>query len=62
MARINPALFDRLADKLGVSKSRLYALIQEKSNKHHVRRHIGALLLAGENGISVQIRRSSRPT
>jgi predicted nucleotide-binding protein len=54
MARINQALLDRLTKKLGISKSRLYALIQKKSNQHHVKRHVGALLLAGENGISVQ--------
>jgi predicted nucleotide-binding protein len=54
MAKINQALLDRLAKKLGVSKGRVYALVQEISNKNRVRRHIGALLLAGDNEISIQ--------
>jgi predicted nucleotide-binding protein len=54
MAKINQALLDRLANKLNVSKARVYALIQQISNKNRVRRHIGALLLAGDNGISIQ--------
>ncbi len=40
--------------KLGLSKSRVYALIQESANKNRVRRHIGALLVAGDNRISIQ--------
>lgn len=54
MAKINQALIDRLMKKLGVGKSRVYTLIQESANKNRVRRHIGALLVAGDNGISVQ--------
>jgi predicted nucleotide-binding protein len=54
MAKINQALIERLRSKLGISKSRLYALIQQSANKNRVRRHIGALLLAGDNGISIQ--------
>jgi hypothetical protein len=54
MAKINQALLDRLADKLGVGKARVYALIQQMSAKNRVARHLGALLLAGDNGISVQ--------
>src|ERR1700716_769343 len=53
MAKINQALLDRLATKLGVSKPRVYALIQEISNTNRVRRHIGALLLAADNKISI---------
>jgi predicted nucleotide-binding protein len=51
---INQNLMDRLVKRLGVSKSRVYARVQEISNKNRVRRHIGALLLAGDNGISIQ--------
>ena len=40
--------------KVGLSKSRVYALIQQSANKNRVRRHIGALLVAGDNGISIQ--------
>lgn len=54
MARINQALLDRLAAKLRVSKARVYALIQQISAKNRVPRHLGALLLAGDNNISVQ--------
>lgn len=54
MATINQALLDRLSDKLGVSLGRVYALIQAISNKNRVPRHLGALLLAGDNGISIQ--------
>lgn len=54
MAKINQALIDRLMKKLGVGKSRVYALIQESANKNRVRRHIGALLVAGDNDISIQ--------
>ena len=54
MAKINQALLGRLTAKLGVSKARVYALIQESANKNRVRRHIGALLLAGDHGISIQ--------
>lgn len=54
MAKINQALIDRLMKKLGLSRSRVYALIQESANKNRVRRHIGALLVAGDNGISIQ--------
>jgi|SRR5665213_1698320 len=54
MAKINQALIERLKNRLGISKSRVYALIQQSANKNRVRRHIGALLLAGDNGISIQ--------
>jgi predicted nucleotide-binding protein len=54
MAKINQALLGRLATKLDVSKARVYALIQEISAKNRVPRHLGALLLAGDNRISVQ--------
>jgi hypothetical protein len=54
VAKINQALINRLMSKLGLSKSRVYALIQQSANKNRVRRHIGALLVAGDNGISIQ--------
>jgi len=53
MPRINQELLGRLTKKLGISKSRVYALIQEISTKNRVPRHLGALLLAGDNGISI---------
>ena len=60
MAKINQALLDRLVDKLGVSKARVYTLIQQISAKNRVPRHLGALLLAGEHNISVQKYASSQ--
>lgn len=54
MTKINQALIERLMRKLGLSQSRVYALIQESANKNRVRRHIGALLLAGDHDISIQ--------
>jgi len=54
LAKINQALIARLKSKLGISQSRVYALIQQSANKNRVRRHIGALLVAGDNGISIQ--------
>jgi predicted nucleotide-binding protein len=54
MAKINQALLGRLAAKLEVSSARVYALIQRISAKNRVPRHLGALLLAGDNNISVQ--------
>ncbi|MGB8226360.1 MAG: TIR domain-containing protein, partial [Sedimentisphaerales bacterium] len=54
MAKINQALLERLATKLGVTKARVYTLIQQISAKNRVPRHLGALLLAGDNSISVQ--------
>jgi hypothetical protein len=54
MAKINQALLDRLETKFGVSKARVYTLIQQISARNRVPRHLGALLLAGDNGISIQ--------
>ena len=54
MPSINQALLERLATKLGVGKPRIYALIQKLSAKNRVPRHLGALLLAGDNDISLQ--------
>jgi predicted nucleotide-binding protein len=54
MAKINQALLGRLMQKLGLAKARVYGLIQEISAKNRVPRHLGALLLAGDNGISQQ--------
>jgi hypothetical protein len=54
VAKINQALLQRLANKLGVSGTRIYQLLQKVSVDNRVPRHLGALLLAGNNGISVQ--------
>jgi len=54
MAKINQELLRRLGARLGVKQARLYSLIQEISHRNRVPRHLGALLLAGDNGISIQ--------
>lgn len=54
MSRINPALIQRLTSTLDVTKFRVYTLIREVSAANHVPRHIGALILAGQHGISQQ--------
>jgi hypothetical protein len=54
MARIDPRLLEKLEKKLGVSRSRVYALIEEAARTGRVQRHVGALILAGENRISYQ--------
>jgi predicted nucleotide-binding protein len=54
MAKINPDLIVALQSKLGVGQARVYALIQQVSAKHHVARHLAALMLAGDNRISFQ--------
>jgi predicted nucleotide-binding protein len=54
VAKINQALLERLATKLEVGQARLYQLIQKISNANRVPRHLGALLLAGDNSISIQ--------
>jgi predicted nucleotide-binding protein len=54
VAPINPKLLDQLKKRLNVSKTRVYTLIQEISTKNRVPRRIGALLLAGDNGLSME--------
>jgi hypothetical protein len=54
MAKINQALLNRLADKLGVTKARIYALIKDSATKNRLPRHLAALLVAGDNDISIQ--------
>lgn len=54
MAKINQALLDRLANGLGVTKARVYALIQDSAAKNRLPRHLAALLVAGDNNISIQ--------
>ena len=54
MARINTQLMGALQKKLGVSQARIYQLIQKVAAKHRVQRHLAALILAGDNGLSFQ--------
>ena len=54
MARINAGLIPALMKRLNLKQARIYSLIQEISATNRVPRHLGALLLAGDNGISFQ--------
>ena len=53
MPKINQALLDRLADKLGVAKAQVYARIQHVQNQTFLDRHIAALKLAADEGINI---------
>lgn len=54
MARINSDLLGALQKKLKVGQARVYTLIQQVASRHRVPRHLAALILAGDNGISFQ--------
>lgn len=54
MAKINAQLLGALQKKLGVGQARIYLLIQKVAAKHRVPRHLAALILAGDNGLSFQ--------
>ena len=53
MAKINPKLLERLEQKLGVSRVRIYQLIDEKVRNAHLPRHLAAIALASERGINI---------
>jgi predicted nucleotide-binding protein len=53
MARINSQLLDRLQTKLGLSQSRVYALIDQKMRELSVPRDVAAISLASERGIGI---------
>lgn len=53
MARIDSALLQRLVDKLGLSQSRVYGLIDAKVRSTHLPRHLAAIALASERGINI---------
>jgi predicted nucleotide-binding protein len=53
MARINQELLERLQTKLRVSRSRVYALIDEKVRSAALPRHLAAIAVAAERGVSI---------
>ncbi|MEQ1728687.1 MAG: nucleotide-binding protein [Vicinamibacterales bacterium] len=53
MAKINPKLLDRLEAKLGVTKNRIYRLIEDKVRETHLPRHLAAVALASARGINI---------
>jgi predicted nucleotide-binding protein len=54
MPNINPRLMQMLKKRMGAAESTVYAAIQKTAAANRVRRDLGALLLAGENGISYE--------
>ena len=54
MAKIDPRLIALLKKRMGAAESTVYAAIQKTAAANRVTRDLGALLLAGENGISYQ--------
>ncbi len=53
MAKINADLLERLATKLGVTKGRVYSLIEAKVRSSHLPRDLAAIALAAERGIGI---------
>jgi len=54
MAPINRDLAAKIRKKLGVGRSRLFQLIQDKVSQTHLERRLAAIVLASENGISIE--------
>ncbi len=54
MATIDPRLIALLCKRMGAAKRTVYLAIQKTAVANRVPRELGALLLAGENGISYQ--------
>jgi len=52
--RVPPKLLQKLVQVLRVTPRRVYALIEQRASANHFSRVLGALLLASENGISIQ--------
>jgi predicted nucleotide-binding protein len=52
LARINPALLEKLKRKLGLSQSRVYALIDKAAFAHTQPKNIAALIVARDSGVN----------
>jgi predicted nucleotide-binding protein len=53
MPRINEDLLQRLINRLDLSQSQVYKLIDAKVRATHLPRHLAAIALAGERGINI---------
>lgn len=53
MAQIPPELFKKLQSRLGLSRPAVYLRISQKLGEGYLERHLAALALAAENGISI---------
>jgi predicted nucleotide-binding protein len=54
MTKIDRRLMERLKQRMGAAESTVYSRIQKTAAANRVPRDLGALLLAGENGISYE--------
>jgi predicted nucleotide-binding protein len=53
VAWINHGLFQRLQEKSGLSKSRIYALVEDKVRETHLPRHLAALAVGADYGVNI---------
>lgn len=53
MPRINQQLLERLQSRTGLSKRRVYELIDAKVRNAHLPRHLAAIAVAGERGLNI---------
>jgi len=53
MPRINAELLQKLQTKSGLSRSRVYGLIDEKVRTAHLPRHLAAISVAAERGVNI---------
>jgi predicted nucleotide-binding protein len=52
--KINPVLLDKLVAKIGVGKTRVYKIIQDKADEANVDSHVASLLVAKDYGVGFQ--------
>ena len=53
MSKINQELLSRISRKLGVTRNRVYALIDHKVRTAHLPRNLAAIAVASERGINI---------
>ena len=53
MARINSQLLEKLRNKTGLSRSRVYALIDQKVRTASLPRHLAAIAVAADHGVNI---------
>jgi predicted nucleotide-binding protein len=53
MAQINQRLLERLQSKLGITRSRVYAIIDQKVRSASLPRNLAAIAVAAERGINI---------
>ena len=53
MARINPKLLEKIEKRLGVTKSRVYAVINDAASRYNLPAEVAALVVARDQGIAI---------